>query len=114
MIRSTKNFLAPNASTPAHIENGTLRMTRRQKLAFAFAIRRILDRVAQTDQGFAIVKTVTNAIDTYPEDRSCWTCDFLAEEEGERPFCHKWDQEPPNDEALEGGCDHHQEDGAPF
>lgn len=55
-----------------------------------------------------IVETVTQALDSYPTDRSCHTCDLL-----HGSTCLRWGEEVPS-QALETGCDGHQTDGAPF
>lgn len=44
-----------------------------------------------------------------PDDRSCYTCDFLRE----GSHCIQWNDAIPA-QHLEAGCDRRQEDGAPF
>lgn len=62
-------------------------------------VRSLVEEVAETAAG---------AIDDYPTDRSCHTCDLLY---GAR--CLHWDAEVPT-QALEAGCDAHATDGTPF
>ena len=53
---------------------------------------------------------IAGALDIYPVDRSCRTCDYL---HGGEDHCVHWKQNVPAC-AIEAGCDQHQKHDAPF
>jgi len=53
-------------------------------------------------------EVVRMALDRYPVDRSCVTCDFYC-----GTTCVHWQAEVPAG-AVDAGCDQHADSGAPF
>lgn len=94
--------------------NAAPRMTRKQKDQVLRGVRAACD-LADQQMGplnvglFACgADTVARALEVYPDDRSCYTCDHL-----HGLTCQVWKEEPPPS-ARETGCNQHQEDGVPF
>lgn len=105
---SPKGFLEPNA-------NNRPRMTAAQGYHVLKATQAALD-LAIDDQeidkalGALVKQTVTTALSGYPQDRSCFTCDFYTTDN----VCLHYHQDIPADH-LESGCDQHKdESGTPF
>lgn len=51
---------------------------------------------------------IEQALEAYPRDRSCFTCDFLTS-----GYCSQWKAEPPS-EALPKGCEKWRDEEVPF
>lgn len=108
-LMSSKGFLAKDT-------NRRPRMTLKQRGAVLDALSAARDHYLDTGELSPVEKAglsyaelvIAKALDAYPQDKSCHTCDFL---DGVR--CIQWNQEPPS-EALEKGCEHWQDHGAPF
>lgn len=107
---STKGFLSPGPDRRP-------RMTAKHKAAILKAVRAALDHwmeSAELGQITAALRESTSSVIEaamlrYPTDRSCHTCDFFSTAR----MCLHWKQEVPAD-AVEAGCDHHQQHGAPY
>lgn len=109
MIDSLKGFLVRCG------KSGLRRMTASQKRGVHTAVDAAFDNLidnggAELDVIQLARRVAHEAIEAYPADRSCFSCDFLAGE----TFCNKWNKAAPDVDALEDGCDHHQTHGAPF
>ena len=105
-MMSCKGFLSPDPS-------GRLRMTRKHTQAVEKAFKAAIDHAVdqhhlEPDLGAVIRRLGANALEDYPRDRSCHTCDFLHN----RTRRH-WEQDVPCD-ALDAGCDKHREQGVTF
>ena len=101
-MMSNKGFLTPNADKLP-------RMTVKQKAAVEKAVTAVLDHYVRLDKT-ASLSMVVAALESYPTDRSCHTCDYL----DPGGYCDHWKVKPPDADALEAGCDHHQDHAAPF
>ena len=103
-----------NVSTRGWLDrapDGRRRMTAKQKDLIVRAVHAALDP-CQADGGETVKLArmiVVGALEDYPEDRSCRTCDFL----NGTDYCMNWRADVPPD-AIEKGCDRHQDDGVPF
>lgn len=91
-----------------------MRLTNRQRLDLQRVLRSILDvaeqsKVEQPDLMRLTRRVTLQALDAYPVDRTCATCDF--EEEG---HCLRFGGGEIPDEFLEQGCNEHRADGPPF
>ncbi len=103
--------------------DSTPRMTARQQHALLDALVAVRDHALKEDDpplsavermGLAYAEAViATAFTTYPNDRSCWTCDFLDSRHHSSHYCRHYHQDVPA-EYLDRGCDHHQDHGAPF
>lgn len=51
---------------------------------------------------------LTEALELFPDDRSCFSCDFKRSD-----YCGHWQEDIPP-AAMEAGCDRWQDNGAPF
>lgn len=108
-MMSTKGFLSPDPDRRP-------RMTHRHKFAITKAVAAIfahwVDKTSVGGMASPLAKStmamVAAAMEVYPEDRSCHTCDHF-----QGTTCAHWRQEVPP-AAVEAGCDEHREHGAPF
>ena len=106
---SSKGFLSPGPDRRP-------RMTAKHKAAIFDALSAardyVLDADVSHDYRLGLINaefTIQRILELYPTDRSCHTCDFFSTAR----MCLHWKQEVPAD-AVEAGCDHHGEPGAPF
>jgi hypothetical protein len=105
-MMSCKGFLVPDDERRPRI---TAKQARGVSKAVEAAITNAIDNAGlAVDLGALVRRVITEALDAYPVDRSCVTCDFL-----QGSTCAHWKQEVPSS-AIGDGCDHHQEHGAPF
>lgn len=105
-MRSSRGFLARRS-------DGGLRMTASQ----IESVRRGVDEAINQRHGdesadvLALVdRVVLEALNGYPTDRSCETCDLFV---SEGRHCMQWKAEVPVN-AIDAGCKHWQDHGAPF
>lgn len=104
-MMSSKGFLTPGPDRRP-------RMTAKHKAAIGTALNALfdywVDRTDMPGMADATRAVLADALETYPTDRSCLTCDFLS-----GVTCLHWKEVIPA-EAIEAGCDEHAEDAAPF
>lgn len=92
------------------------RMTKKHKVAVFKAVQAAIDHMIDKRQNSVIetnaihfaIDIMTEALEYYPADRSCFTCDWFHGRQ-----CVHWNDTVP-DSAIEAGCDKHKEQGAPF
>lgn len=97
-----------------------LRMTPNQVASVKVAVHAALDLLLDQRSEDPISRSaidvaraaVAEALGAYPVDKSCVSCDYFANLEGES-WCSLYQSQIP-DTHVEKGCDRRQEDGAPF
>lgn len=98
MIFSDKGFLERRPDC-------CVRITKEQKAAVIEAVSHALLGEA------SLIDVVGSALDRYPTDRSCFTCDFYSATSGR---CAANENEAVPAHVLEPGCSEHKGEGVPF
>ncbi len=94
-------------------------MTADQLVSVERAVVAALKRHPLCDRPEAVAlaeAVVREALQAYPADHSCRTCDYFTrsrQSDGLGVYCDSWADDVPDD-VIEVGCARHQTDGAPF